>query len=504
MTMKSKLRSLLSFLVLTLLIGSLGPVWAEAAEYEPQGVASNRYSIIDSGQAKFSALPMSISDATIKTPSTVSDSEDLANSITDMASTLPSPLLLPFSIGEEWYICQGYNGPITHMGQPWLDLTVDEYALAGDEGCDRPGDLYDDLSAGKTVVAPGSGILRHRAGQGGVIDHVCIDFDEGGSMYLAHLDITHPDNTRVIAGAPIGKVSYQSEANGGYAHIHVQVHPAPGCTGATVPFDSANSARFECAPNLPYDGTENQHRKTKLHRCGITTDLLLRPGTVGEYYSVKLETGGVTPLATWSSVTSLPDGLTLDPTTGRISGWPAVVGVYSFVVQISDDGDRSAEKLFLLTIEPAPSLNLTVTKFGTGSGTVTSSPSGIECGADCTESLANGTVVTLSANPSFSSTFTGWGGACSGTGSCVVTMDNAKSVTATFSRSGGSLPGLVQIVYKSRELPSTGMICRPPMCVTVCSASTSPQQVCPMVRTLGVSRRATLLAVVPRTRRTSP
>jgi hypothetical protein len=76
---------------------------------------------------------------------------------------------------------------------------------------------------------------------------------------------------------------------------------------------------------------------------------------------------------------------------------------------------------------------LTVTKAGNGSGTVTSSPAGIACGADCTETYNAHTVVTLTAAAAADSTFTGWtGGGCSGTGTCVVTMDAAVSVTAGF------------------------------------------------------------------------
>jgi len=75
---------------------------------------------------------------------------------------------------------------------------------------------------------------------------------------------------------------------------------------------------------------------------------------------------------------------------------------------------------------------LTVSRAGTGSGSVTSTPAGIVCGDDCSESYDYGTVVTLTATANTGSTFTGWGGACSGTADCVVTMDAAKSVTATF------------------------------------------------------------------------
>lgn len=75
---------------------------------------------------------------------------------------------------------------------------------------------------------------------------------------------------------------------------------------------------------------------------------------------------------------------------------------------------------------------LSITKSGTGTGTVTS-VDGINCGSDCSEEYDHGTVVTLTANPSIGSTFTGWmGGGCSGTGTCEVTMDEAKTVNATF------------------------------------------------------------------------
>jgi hypothetical protein len=70
----------------------------------------------------------------------------------------------------------------------------------------------------------------------------------------------------------------------------------------------------------------------------------------------------------------------------------------------------------------------------TGSGTVTSSPSGINCPSTCSASLAPGTQVTLTAAPANGWGFSGWGGDCSGVGNCVVTMNTAQSVTATFAQ----------------------------------------------------------------------
>ena len=76
----------------------------------------------------------------------------------------------------------------------------------------------------------------------------------------------------------------------------------------------------------------------------------------------------------------------------------------------------------------------TLTVGTSGSGTVTSSPSGISCPGTCSTSIPDGTSVTLSAAPSTGYTFTGWSGACSGTGTCALTMNSAESVKATFSQ----------------------------------------------------------------------
>ena len=74
---------------------------------------------------------------------------------------------------------------------------------------------------------------------------------------------------------------------------------------------------------------------------------------------------------------------------------------------------------------------LTVSTAGTGSGTVTSSPVGIDCGADCTQDYDYNTVVTLTPAADPDSTFTGWSGDADCTDGSV-TMDAAKSCSAGF------------------------------------------------------------------------
>jgi hypothetical protein len=80
-----------------------------------------------------------------------------------------------------------------------------------------------------------------------------------------------------------------------------------------------------------------------------------------------------------------------------------------------------------------PTVTLSVSKSGTGSGMVTSNPAGINCGATCSYSFDNNTSVTLTAAAAPGSTFTGWSGSgCLGTGTCTVIMNAAKSVSADF------------------------------------------------------------------------
>lgn len=78
---------------------------------------------------------------------------------------------------------------------------------------------------------------------------------------------------------------------------------------------------------------------------------------------------------------------------------------------------------------------LTVTKGGSGGGSVVSDVPGIACGATCSAEFDAGTSVTLTATPNDGSTFTGWTGDCSGGGTCSVTMNNAHDVRAVFARS---------------------------------------------------------------------
>ena len=80
-------------------------------------------------------------------------------------------------------------------------------------------------------------------------------------------------------------------------------------------------------------------------------------GEVGVAYSTQLVvTGGTSPF-TWSvSAGALPAGITLNPTTGLLSGTPTAAGSASFTVQVVDAGGESATKAVTLVVAAAPTL----------------------------------------------------------------------------------------------------------------------------------------------------
>jgi len=97
------------------------------------------------------------------------------------------------------------------------------------------------------------------------------------------------------------------------------------------------------------------------------------------------------------------------------------------------------------TTPTSQQFDLTVWKNGNGSGTVTSTPAGIDCGNDCLQSFLEGTSVQLTATAEPGSTFLGWSGdADCSDGS--VNMNQDRDCIANFDISDpGSCQGVVQL-----------------------------------------------------------
>lgn len=182
-------------------------------------------------------------------------------------------LLLPFSVGQTWTICQGYFGPVSHKAelnlQYALDLSIDPNSAKGPLGCGQGPNASDN----QIVIAPGSGKVVRFTGDDATNDLVCIDLDAGGSVQIGHIipqktgAVALHKNDPVLAGEQIGIVLPLSQSSkSGYAHIHIEAFSKSKCQGkSAVPFTGA--FQFQCVPPLADDGGENQHRGKQLTRC---------------------------------------------------------------------------------------------------------------------------------------------------------------------------------------------------------------------------------------------
>lgn len=133
-------------------------------------------------------------------------------------------------------------------------------------------------------------------------------------------------------------------------------------------------------------------------------------------------------------------------------------GPGAVAIHVDPQGGNNAAVTF--TCQATTKYTLTVATAGTGAASVTSDAGGISCPSTCSADYTAMTLVTLTATPgNQDSRFDGWTGACAGgaipggIGKCTVTMEAAKSVTATFTRLIN-----VQIAISQTGSPCTGAL----------------------------------------------
>jgi len=207
----------------------------------------------------------------------------------------------------------------------------------------------------------------------------------------------------------------------GWSGVDATACADPSAPVCDVPMDAAKNitATFETnavpqhtlTVSKSGDGTGGVTSSPAGIDCGATCSALFDDGT-----SVTL--------------TATPDG------SDTISGWTGCdsVGAGNATCTVSMTADRGVTVTFRAPTRII-TRTLTVSKGGDGTGTVTSSPGGITCGATCSALFNDGTSVTLTAAADAGSTFASWsGGGCSGTGTCGVTLSGDTTVTATFSK----------------------------------------------------------------------
>ncbi len=169
-------------------------------------------------------------------------------------------LVLPFSLGEKWYICQGYNGWTAghDKGGHALDLTINSNGFDSN-GC--AGDING--SAGHDILAPASGTVVYAD-----VDLICLKFDNTRVMMIGHLADRIVEGP-VVRNQKLGEVAAAAPINGNYAHIHIQLRDTCANSTNDVPFDSTHGTRLVGGPDLPDVGGVNQHSGQALDRLSV-------------------------------------------------------------------------------------------------------------------------------------------------------------------------------------------------------------------------------------------
>jgi hypothetical protein len=236
-----------------------------------------------------------------------------------------------------------------------------------------------------------------------------------------------------MQGLPTADTFGGFSTEGSTATVEGDVNPAGQSTSYFVRYDLASSEWCTTvgASGVPADSTAPQ----------------ILPATDGTFHDVSVNVTGLTPLA----------GYCAEVVASNSTGSTPI-----------DDGDQA----FWTQLPPPPQYTLTVSILGfgpdVGSGTVTSSPAGIDCGAAataCSMNVTAGTQVTLTASPAPANAFGGWlGSPCSSSAgsasSCTVTVNANTKVSAAFNELPANLvvqangPGSGTVTSSPTGIPS--------------------------------------------------
>jgi hypothetical protein len=220
----------------------------------------------------------------------------------------------------------------------------------------------------------------------------------GGNWTAINTGLTSTGVTALAIDPMNANILYAGTDGNGVFKIEQETCPTPGVVSNPSPSNQATNVSTN--PTLSWSGSSN-----------------------ADSYDVYFgTTSDPTTLAGSTTSTSFPlPGLNLNTT------------YYWKIVARNNCGQSTSGPVWSFSTVQPSTYTLTVTKSGTGGGTLTSSPAGINCGDDCSETYTKVQKVKLTAKAETNSTFTGWsGGGCTGTKTCTVTVNTAVTVTADF------------------------------------------------------------------------
>jgi hypothetical protein len=284
------------------------------------------------------------------------------------------------------------------------------------------GTIYVDTMEGLNALNP-DGTLKWLLSTGYVISSPAIGSD--GTIYVGSDEsifyAINPDGTLKWSYAAGGAIALSSSAIntdgaicvGSYDGHFYSLNPNGTLKWSYLTGLSISSSPAIGADGIIYVGSDDGHLYA-FNPDGTIKWSYIIGSTAGNYSSPAIGVDGTIYVGSWANgnlyaINSSSMGL-------ATSSWPM------FHHDLKHTG--------LATPTPP---TLTVTNSGTGSGTVTSTPSGINCGTTCSAIYSSGPSVTLTATPASGSTFTGWSGACeNASGTCVIAMFAAETVTAHY------------------------------------------------------------------------
>jgi hypothetical protein len=150
---------------------------------------------------------------------------------------------------------------------------------------------------------------------------------------------------------------------------------------------------------------------------------------------VTIDEFGTMPATGLVTVSDGVDSCTFIPFATTCNWTPTTAGVRTLVATYNGNGNFAnsmSAGVSHTVVAAAQGRLLTVTRAGSGTGSISSDDAAIACGSACAYTYAQGATPVLNATPAAGSVFTGWLGACTGKLPCALPMSNAASVSGTF------------------------------------------------------------------------
>ena len=268
--------------------------------------------------------------------------------------------------------------------------------------------------------------------------------------------------TKVGGNGNNAGTAFQISSSGGTFNTLYKFCALSGCTDGEFPVGGLLQANDGNFYGTTYQGgTSNDGTVYSISASSYTlTTSVSGSGTI-------TGTGGVncSDVCNYLFAANTPVTLAANPATGwTFAGWSgACTGTGPCNITMSQNQAVTAtftQQTHQLTVVTS------------GSGTVTSTDHSINCPGTCANTYPANTQVTLNATPATGWSFTGWSGACSGTGSCTVTMSQNQSVTATFTQLPNNFSLTVVIVGGGAVASGDGLISCPGTCSNTYPANT--------------------------------